>query len=640
MIKTIINNAVKAVLDEFFLNAPSIQISMGADLFSDSKINLSNLTFRPDIFDISLQPFTLVHGHLGSLNIEGVAELALGGQLKFVAENIFLLLKVDKDCDPEKVQTMKKILIEMQPERFNTIMLADLVRRLQGLSTSPDIDVREKRKVLYKSIDSMAKGLNLTIKGVHIRFEFDNENSVVNRCDSIGFMVPSVKISPAPNSHRPDGINRNDPAWLLMAKSLQFYVDYDRETYNKVTIERTVEHFKIQWKLEIHSAIIVPFDIDIVIGVNIKRSSGLICPQVVTNLPVLKLVIDEQQVRVLKDSLLQIAFASKKYEENVKIQKIYRKGFPLPRIAETGGINILPHLALRNQLYPTILHTLPTSGQKGLVAFMKERVGKQWTVMLWKHIIRLVIHDLQVTRPLGRWVELIRLASIRKEYAFTFARLIKRSSQTGNYIFNVHATMNANLQRQLVEQEMMLSIHAINHFRSLAFMIAMVGSQHMKRSNTSEPWEKMFVSWTDILRIFTELTEQKHESNYHRFDRQSGDDDLDDYYSNAGGDDTASVDPKEHHTESRPTSSANPANKTLSRANSSMTTTASSAASSTLKGVFSVFGDAFSSSTSTASAHGGSSSHGASNSHGHGGEDEYDKKVQILIIYLYMLMCG
>lgn len=65
MIRSIVNKFLKAALDELFVDAGNVQMSMGADLFSESTIHLKNLTFRSDVFDICLQPLQLVYGHLG-----------------------------------------------------------------------------------------------------------------------------------------------------------------------------------------------------------------------------------------------------------------------------------------------------------------------------------------------------------------------------------------------------------------------------------------------------------------------------------------------------------------------------------------------------------------------------------------------
>lgn len=425
MIRTIINKAIKAVLDELFLDAPSVNLSMGADLFSDSRIDLSNLQFRPDIFDISLQPFSLVAGHVGSLNVEGIAEVALGGQLKFQAENIFLLFRLDSIADPEKVQTMKKILIELQSGKFSSVLLTDLLRKLQGLNLPPDGDIKEKRKVIYRTFDFMSKGVHLTIKGIHIRFEFQDENLMHNKCNSLGIMIPLIKVSPSPSSMRPDGLTKFDPAWLIAIKGFQLYVDYNRSSYEGKTFDKTVEFFKTYWRTEVHTVMLSPLDIDVVLGINIKRASGLICPHIVINMPSIKISVDEKQVQILRSIVLQLGKATKKFQQHVAIQKIFRKGFPLPRMYEVGGIRFLPHLMLRGQPYPSKTDIPIGTERPSLVAFMKDRVGGQWKLMLWKFAIRSVMHDLQMTRPLGRWVEIIRLLFIRRDYAFTYAKLLK-----------------------------------------------------------------------------------------------------------------------------------------------------------------------------------------------------------------------
>ena len=98
--KSIVNKFMKAILDELFIDAGNVQMSMGPDLFSESTIHLKNLTFRPDIFDVCLQPLHLISGHLGKLSVDGIAELALGaGKIGCQVENIFLLFGVDENAE-------------------------------------------------------------------------------------------------------------------------------------------------------------------------------------------------------------------------------------------------------------------------------------------------------------------------------------------------------------------------------------------------------------------------------------------------------------------------------------------------------------------------------------------------------------
>ena len=74
MLKSFINKYIKAALNELFIDSTkdSFQFSVGADLFSDSNINLKNLTFRPDLFDAYLYPLKLVFGHVDDINLTGI----------------------------------------------------------------------------------------------------------------------------------------------------------------------------------------------------------------------------------------------------------------------------------------------------------------------------------------------------------------------------------------------------------------------------------------------------------------------------------------------------------------------------------------------------------------------------------------
>jgi hypothetical protein len=79
-------------------------------------------------------------------------------------------------------------------------------------------------------------------------------------------------------------------------------------------------------------------------------------------------------------------FAHKRFQQLLRVQKIFRNGFPLPRVFEVGGVRILPHLLVRNNPYPAEYRlsdeTMKAGKQKAssastLVTFMRERVGKK-----------------------------------------------------------------------------------------------------------------------------------------------------------------------------------------------------------------------------------------------------------------------
>ncbi len=434
MIKTIVNKVLKAALSELFVNAPSVQLSMGADLFSDSNINLSNLTFRPDIFDVCLQPLKLVSGHLGSLKVEGIAELALGGKLKFNAENCFLLFNIDTTSDAEYIQSLKKILIELQSDLFPATVIRELMKRIQGFPMGAELDLKKKRKVMYKALDYVFKGLHGLLKNIHIRVEINGSpvrSGAFSTCDAkcfsaLGLVIPYVKFSPSLSTARPDGVSKMDPLVLLAIKSMQIYADYDRSSYCSAgsSAAQIAKQFVDRWSVEVHTSLVLPFDVDVSLALGIRRKIGLVSPKVSIKMPLVRVVCDYRQLEVLRDFVALMAFSAKRGQQLVKVQKIFRKGFPLPRMFEVGGVRLLPHLLIRNKVYPAET-SLPVPATSSLVAFMKERVGARWPTMLWKHLLRMVQHDLKVVRPAGRWIEMAKLAYVRREYAFMYSKLLK-----------------------------------------------------------------------------------------------------------------------------------------------------------------------------------------------------------------------
>jgi N-terminal region of Chorein or VPS13 len=265
MIKTVINKFLKAALDEVFIDAGNVQMSMGADLFSESTIHLKNLTFRPDIFDICLQPLRLISGHLGKFSVDGLAELALGsGKIRCQLENVFLLFGVDENADAEQVQVMKKLLLELQGRGpISRTLLRDLLKKIQGFQASPDPDLRKKRKLLLKILNYVFKNLMVNVKSVHIRIEVKNrglgptssseksssgrpgnERSSNNQsgksngeekrgaggsgggniCSAVGITIPQFKLTPnSVGGVRPDGVAKEDPILSVLLRSLQVF---------------------------------------------------------------------------------------------------------------------------------------------------------------------------------------------------------------------------------------------------------------------------------------------------------------------------------------------------------------------------------------------------------------------------------
>ena len=262
MIKTVINKFLKAALDEVFIDAGNVQMSMGADLFSESTIHLKNLTFRPDIFDICLQPLHLISGHLGKFSVDGLAELALGsGKIRCQLENVFLLFGVDENADAEQVQVMKKLLLELQGRGpVSRTLLRDLLKKIQGFQASPDPDLRKKRKLLLKILNYVFKNLMVNVKSVHIRIEVknrglgptssgkDTSNNQSGKsngeerggtggggggdiCSAVGLTIPQFKLTPnSVGGVRPEGVAKEDPILSVLLKSLQVFKNENLST--------------------------------------------------------------------------------------------------------------------------------------------------------------------------------------------------------------------------------------------------------------------------------------------------------------------------------------------------------------------------------------------------------------------------
>ena len=182
MIKGFLNKYIKAALNELFTDATkdSIHTSFGADLFSDSNIHLKNLTIRADLFDAHLYPLKLISGHLGDLSIEGIAELALGGKIRINVENVFLLFKVEEVIDPEYIQYLKKIIIEIHSNMIQHSIIRELLKRIQGFTplnsstnnnTNKEPDFKKQRLLILQMVNYFFKSFTINMSGIHIRIE-------------------------------------------------------------------------------------------------------------------------------------------------------------------------------------------------------------------------------------------------------------------------------------------------------------------------------------------------------------------------------------------------------------------------------------------------------------------------------------
>jgi hypothetical protein len=154
MIKRLVHATLKALLDEAFVNVSkdALKFDIGG-IFSGSSISFKNLDIRPDFFDVCLHPLKLTCGHLGSLTIEGLAEAYLGGIVTLKMDQLYLVFTVDTAAEAEKIQIMKKILIELRSQKLSEAVIKEIVKRIQGLPNEVDQDVNKKRDIFLRAME-------------------------------------------------------------------------------------------------------------------------------------------------------------------------------------------------------------------------------------------------------------------------------------------------------------------------------------------------------------------------------------------------------------------------------------------------------------------------------------------------------
>lgn len=541
MLKSFINKALKAALSELFLNAnEGVSLSMGSDLFTDSNLNLKNLIIRPDIFDILLQPLRLVSGQISSLKLEGIAEMAFGGKLRLNVENVFLLFQVDEEIDAERSQILKKILIEYTSSNGSLpqLLLREILKKVQGYPAKPSStnakdegiggDAKKQRRLLIKGLNYAFTNISVFVRTVHIRFEIPGKG---RSCSAFGWTIPQIKIIPynptqSPKSVRSSqthpgvDINGSTPQVSIFFKSLQMYCDYDTTSYCISTAKQPQFHdfilqeFKQRWTSESHTAMLLPIDLEITIAVEVRKRTGLTSFKVATNISSLRMACDIKQLEIMCEFFDRYISATKRSMNQLRVRGIFGKKFPPPFISEVGGVTILPHLLVNSKQYPQ-LGSIPraSQGNGSIILLLKSRLGPNWGKAIWRFAYRMVVDDVRRQKPYYRWIELIKLCWTRKQYAFLYSRLLRRSKETGNFLTNVQAKIDIQYGLKIFEYEMILPPATIKLFRGLAMMICFVELMNSKRKqavktgDTSNAWYKLQIPWKALIFIHSCIIE-------------------------------------------------------------------------------------------------------------------------------------
>ena len=143
-----------------------------------------------------------------------------GGKVRFTAENIFLLFRVENEdqINPEYLQYLKKVMVELASLGTQHVLIRELLKKIQCISGTKDPDFKKQRLLLLKLSDYIFKNFYVTIKNIHIRIEtpaVSSTTSTVNTtspplrgsplyCSAVGMTIPFIQISPK-TQLRPEG---------------------------------------------------------------------------------------------------------------------------------------------------------------------------------------------------------------------------------------------------------------------------------------------------------------------------------------------------------------------------------------------------------------------------------------------------
>ena len=123
------------------------------------------------------------------------------------------------------------------------------------------------------------------------------------------------------------GVGKEDPVLGLAVSNLQIYCDYQCETYlaNGDSPSSILKQFQARWKTEVHTGMLLPFDLEIVLAVTIKKRSGLVLPKISVVIPKLRLVADHKQLEVLQQIIEQYIRTKKRCLHLVNLRATFGK---------------------------------------------------------------------------------------------------------------------------------------------------------------------------------------------------------------------------------------------------------------------------------------------------------------------------
>lgn len=263
-------------------------------------------------------------------------------------------------------------------------------------------------------------GQNLNLSQIKSELILTDENDPY-----IALALKSLQVHPPPLSH------------LILC---QVYCDYDCSPYcpsqdlspaqQRATILR---RFTDGWSTEVHTALLLPFDMEVLCSVSVEVLSGRLAPKLTVAIPHLRVALDPLQLTVFKDLLETITALLKRSATLYRVKGIFTELDPPPRVTNEGGIHILPQLLIgRNNLHFPGDISIPRDHCNGVVSMLKARCAADvemgsWAKHMWRFAIEMIINDLRNHLPYGRWKNLIFLCWSRKEYAFLYGKYLRVS---------------------------------------------------------------------------------------------------------------------------------------------------------------------------------------------------------------------
>ena len=130
-------------------------------------------------------------------------QAAMGAPIKVYVENIFLLFTLSECQDAEHIQVLRKILLELISNTISHTMVTHLLRKVLGMASNKSSDSAKQRKIIYMAMRHVFKILQVSIKKIHIRLEFDptaarggrSVDDIGTGYSALGMTLPSLKVA-------------------------------------------------------------------------------------------------------------------------------------------------------------------------------------------------------------------------------------------------------------------------------------------------------------------------------------------------------------------------------------------------------------------------------------------------------------